>query len=328
MAIDINDPRARQMLLAGMPQQPMMQQPMAPQMAQPQAQGPDNLAQLTKLLGGDLSGSLTGGDKLLALAALMRSATRSGRRAGLTPQQVMGQLQQQKVAELQNRLTVEQMRAKMAQEQQQTQMVNEYAGALADPQQVRALKALGPEKAAEKMAEVAFRQRQVQQILTDEAGKSRIVFGDGSEGTLSFNVERGAKWIKADPMNTGTQVLVKVDEKTEEPIRGEDGRIQTMALGSSWADQQRIANETERVRLARDNASRAGGGGGKRNAPAEIYDVSGNRVLAEFDPNARQYYVPGTMTVIQRGVTPARSALERILGGGGERKPLLNPGGS
>ena len=259
----------------------------------------------------------------------MRSATRSGRRAGLTPQQVMGQLQQQKVAELQNRLTVEQMRAKMAQEQQQTQMVNEYAGALADPQQVRALKALGPEKAAEKMAEVAFRQRQVQQILTDEAGKSRIVFGDGSEGTLSFNVERGAKWIKADPMNTGTQVLVKVDEKTEEPIRGEDGRIQTMALGSSWADQQRIANETERVRLARDNASRAGGGGGKRNTPAEIYDLSGNRVLAEFDPNARQYYVPGTMTVIKRGVTPSGSELERaIRAAGGRRGPLLDPGGS
>lgn len=100
----------------------------------PVAQGPDNLAQLTKLLSGDLSGSLTGGDKLLALAALMRSATRSGRRAGLTPQQVMGQLQQQKVAELQNRMVVDQQRAKMAQEQQ-TRAIRKQIRASLTPQQ-------------------------------------------------------------------------------------------------------------------------------------------------------------------------------------------------
>jgi len=294
----------------------------------PVAQGPESTAQLMKLLGGDLSGSLTGGDKLLALAALMRSATRSGRRAGLTPQQVMGQLQQQKVAEVQNRLTVEQLRADKAQRQQQVQMVNEYAGALEDPQQRAALMALGPAEAAKKISEVAFRQRQVQQIVTDEKGETRLVFGDGTTGSLDFKLERGAKWIKGDPMNTGTQVLVKVDEKTGEPIK-EDGKFVTMAVGTSWADQKRIANETERVRLARDNASRAGGGGGKRNAPAEIYDLSGNRVLAEYDTGSREYYVPGTMTVIKRGVTPSGSELERaIRAAGGGRGPLLDPGGS
>lgn len=270
----------------------------------PVAQGPDNLAQLTKLLGGDLSGSLTGGDKLLALAALMRSATRSGRRAGLTPQQVMGQLQQQKVAEVQNRMQIEQLRAAEAQRQRQVQMVNEYAGALEDPQQRAALMALGPEEAAKKISEVAFRPRQVQQIVTDDKGETRLVFGDGTSGTLDFKLERGAKWIKGDPMGTGTQVLVKVDEKTGNPIQ-EDGEYVTMAVGTSWADQRRIANETERLRIARNTA--ASGGSGKRNAPAEIYDVSGNRVLAEFDPVSRQYYVPGTMTVIQRGVRPSNA---------------------
>ena len=77
----------------------------------------NDLTQLTQLMGGDLSGSLTGGDKLLALSALMRSATRSGRRAGLTPQQVMGQLQQQKVAEVQNRLALQGMQQKARQEE-------------------------------------------------------------------------------------------------------------------------------------------------------------------------------------------------------------------
>ena len=118
MSIDLNDPRARQMFLAN-----MSQQPTTSQMAQTQAQGPESLAEFTRLLSGDLSGSLTGGDKLLALSALMRSATRSGRRAGLTPQQVMGQLQQQKVAELQNRMALQQM-------QQQKQFRNQFLATL------------------------------------------------------------------------------------------------------------------------------------------------------------------------------------------------------
>ena len=83
----------------------------------------NDLTRLTQVMGGDLSGSLTGGDKLLALAALMRSATRSGRRAGLTPQQVMGQLQQQQVAELQNRMALQQM-------QQQKQFRDQFLATL------------------------------------------------------------------------------------------------------------------------------------------------------------------------------------------------------
>ena len=125
MSIDLNDPRARQMFLAN-----MSEQPTTSQMQQPQAQGPDSLAEFTRLLGGDLSGSLTGGDKLLALSALMRSATRSGRRAGLTPQQVMGQLQQQKVAELQNRMALQGMQQKARQEEAARAATEKYRARL------------------------------------------------------------------------------------------------------------------------------------------------------------------------------------------------------
>jgi hypothetical protein len=83
----------------------------------PMTQTPNSLTELTRLMSGDLSGSLTSGDKLLALSGLLRSATRSGRRAGLTPEQVIGGLQQRKVAEVQNRLAIEQQRAQMAQAQ-------------------------------------------------------------------------------------------------------------------------------------------------------------------------------------------------------------------
>lgn len=224
-------------------------------------QAPATLAEMTRLLGGDLSGSLTSGDKLLALSGLLRSATRSGRRAGLTPQQVIGDIRQQKLAELQNRMAVEQLRMAQAQRQQQLQMVNQYANAIADPKQRAALLALGPEEAAKKISEVAFRPRQVQQIVTDEKGETKLVFGDGTTGNLDFKLERGAKWIKADPTGSGTEVLLKVDEKTGNPVLDKDGKLQTMAAGTSWADQQRIALETQRVAIARANAAREGAGG-------------------------------------------------------------------
>jgi hypothetical protein len=249
-------------------QQPQMQQPMAPQMqapqvqAPPQPQGPDSLAQMTRLLSGDLSGSLTSGDKLLALSGLLRSATRSGRRAGITPQQVIGQLQQQKVAEVQNRLQVEQLRMAEAQRRQQLEMVSQYAGALEDPQQRTALMALGPEEAAKKISEIAFRPRQVQQIVTDDQGQTKLVFGDGTTGNLDFKLERGAKWIKADPTGSGTEVLLKVDEKTGNPVLDKDGKMQTMAAGTSWADQQRIAISQANLNLSRARGSGGGGGGG------------------------------------------------------------------
>lgn len=112
-------------------QQPQqMQQPMAPQM-QPQApQTPDSLAEFTRLLSGDLSGSLTSGDKLLALSGLLRSATRSGRRAGLTPEQVIGGLQQRKVAEVQNRLALQGMQQKARQEEEARAAAEKYRARL------------------------------------------------------------------------------------------------------------------------------------------------------------------------------------------------------
>jgi hypothetical protein len=102
-------------------------------------------------------------------------------------------------------------------------------------------------------------------------------------------------------------------------------------LGMSPAE---IAADIDRdlsraVTIRGQNISAAGGGGGggrKRNAPAEIYDTSGNRVLAEFDPDSRQYYVHGTNTVVQRGVTPA-TGLDRLLQVGEKRGPLFTPGG-
>ena len=284
------------------------------------AQGPDNLAQLTKLLGGDLSGSLTGGDKLLALAALMRSATRSGRRAGLTPQQVMGQLQQQKVAELQNRLTVEQMRAKMAQEQQQIADTVEYANTLPESKR-KAFLSLPVEKRVERMETEEFRQRQWVGTFTDANGVTMNRFLDGSFEPAGYDLPPDIEIDTYDSNGDGVAERVVLNKITREII-------ETRPLGETPNQIAAGLRADRRLEISQQIANRPPSGGGKRNTPAEIYDLSGNRVLAEFDPNARQYYVPGTMTVIKRGVTPPGSDLERRLAAGRERKPLLDPGGS
>lgn len=62
---------------------------------------------LAQVMGGNLSGTLTGGDKLLALSALLKSVSRGSR---TTPQEAMAQIQQQKANELQNRIAIDQAR--------------------------------------------------------------------------------------------------------------------------------------------------------------------------------------------------------------------------
>lgn len=84
--------------------------------------GMTDLERLTKLMQGNLSGSLSTGDKLMALSGLLGSVARGSR---TTPQEVMAQLQQQKIAEVQGRMQLEQMRrqaeqaANLAAEKQQ-----------------------------------------------------------------------------------------------------------------------------------------------------------------------------------------------------------------
>jgi len=137
----------------------------------------NDLTQLTQLMGGDLSGSLTGGDKLLALSALMRSATRSGRRAGLTPQQVIGQLQQQKVAEVQNRMAVEQMRAQRQQAQQTQALRQQMRARLTPEQQVEfdllpdaAVQSLVGERLKSQMIPSPEKQSQMARQITEATG--------------------------------------------------------------------------------------------------------------------------------------------------------------
>lgn len=105
----------------------------------PRSQQQASIEALNRALTGDLSASLTGGDRLLALAALMRSATRSGQRAGLTPQQVIGDLRQQQVQQAQARLQIEQLRAAEQRARERQQSVAQYVQTLPEEQRTNFL---------------------------------------------------------------------------------------------------------------------------------------------------------------------------------------------
>jgi hypothetical protein len=316
-----------------------MTAPMTPRtMAAPAApapaatQGPDSLAEMTRLLSGDLSGSLSSGDKLLALSGLLRSATRSGRRAGITPQQVIGQLQQQKVAEVQNRLQVEQLRMAEAQRRQQITDTVEFAKTLPESKQ-KAFLALPVEKRVERMDTEAFRQQQWVGTFVDDKGKTRNRYLDGTTELADYSLPSETIIETYDVNGDGVNERVVLDKITKLPMQKADGTTMFYPLGMSpaeiAADIDRDLSRSVTIRGQNISAARGGGGGGgggkSRNVPREIFNSLGQRVLAEFDPVTRKDYVPGTNTVVQRGVTPATgwSALNQGNPGG---KPLFTPG--
>lgn len=63
---------------------------------------------LESLASGDISGSLSGGDKLIALGALLKSVSRGSK---TTPQEVMQNLQASKLQEMQNKIQLQQLKA-------------------------------------------------------------------------------------------------------------------------------------------------------------------------------------------------------------------------
>lgn len=161
---------------------------------------PDTLAELTRLLGGDLSGSLTSGDKLLAISGLLRSATRSGRRAGLTPQQVIGDIRQQKLAELQNRMAVEQAQTARTQQQQQRQFREQFLATLPEQERravsflndtalqeyaVKRMQGPEPTEAEKKLVAAGIdpKSEEGQRILRNVAASGGIIAVTGPRGT-------------------------------------------------------------------------------------------------------------------------------------------------
>lgn len=119
---------------------------------------------LAQVMSGNLSGALSGGDKLLALSALLRSVSRGSQ---TTPQQAIAQIQQQKMGELQARMQIEQLRMQAARNAQMKAYREKVIAGLSPEDQARA------------------------QLLSDEqltAGISKQVFPENYAPTESMRI--------------------------------------------------------------------------------------------------------------------------------------------
>lgn len=91
---------------------------------------PDLTNQMLQILGGNLRGTLTGGEKLSALGALLKSVSRGSQ---TSPQQVMQAIQQQKLAEAQTALQIQELRKAAAEKARRDAFVQRGAAQITDP---------------------------------------------------------------------------------------------------------------------------------------------------------------------------------------------------
>lgn len=93
--------------------------------------GTDLTNRLLQIMGGNLSGTLTGGEKLSALGALLKSVSRGSQ---TSPQDVMRSIQQQKLQEVQGALQIQELRKQAIQQAQTEAGLQAYAARLPEDQ--------------------------------------------------------------------------------------------------------------------------------------------------------------------------------------------------
>lgn len=108
--------------------------------------------QLAQVMQGNLAGQLSGGDKLMALSALLRSVSR-GRTQN--PEQVLQGLQQQKAQEIQSRIQIDQLRKQAEQQAQLAAVKAQYISQLeqTNPQLARAVQLMNADDFAKLVIE-------------------------------------------------------------------------------------------------------------------------------------------------------------------------------
>lgn len=295
-------------ITTGMMPQPA-QQPMTQPMTQPMAQAPQPsaLEALNRALSGDLSASLTGGDRLLALAALMRSATRSGQRAGLTPQQVIGDLRQQQVQQAQARLQLEQLRAAEAQQRQQRAAMQEFIGTL-PPEQQRLFPGLDAEGQSAMLREHLSPQPfQISQTN----GEFYMTFRNGTSTPL--NLPRNREIVEVD---TGAQIQFR-DKNTGEVL-------QTIPKEMSPYQSRQIAVSEGNLRLAQAKFDRGDGDGSPSRGPQPSpITVNDERMYGIYEGNF-QYRLPDgrVVTAVPAGSSSSADSnplLNKVVGSGSPR---------
>ncbi len=251
------------------------------------------IADMQALMSGGI-GPLSTGEKISALGQVLQAA---GSRGASDPAAVLQGVRKQQMDKLNAQYQIAQLQQAQQREAQQRAAIEKYKVAL-EPDQINALEGLPLEKQADKVAEIAFRQDQVQQIKRADDGQTYILFASGKSKPAGFNLPKDYEKI-----DTGNGFkFVNKDDPTEF-LKDASGK--ELFIPQQMNAYQIASLGIQRARLANDirTGGSSGGSGGKLNKP-ELVVVGGKEELRQWDPK-RNIYVPFTQPGVSK---PAKAS--------------------
>lgn len=212
-------------------------------------------------------GKLSTGEKLGAVGQILQAA---GSRGAVDPGSVIQNVRQQQMQKLNAQYQIAQLQQKQQQEQQQRAAIEKYKVAL-EPDEINALEGLPLEEQAKKVADIAFRQDQVQQIKRGADGKTYILFASGKTKEAGFELPKDYEKI-----DTGNGYkFVNKDDPTEF-LKDATGR-------DIFIPQEMNAYQRESLNLRRQEVAKSGSGGGGGPINYQFRTTAGGDIVA-FNP--------------------------------------------
>jgi hypothetical protein len=202
------------------------------------------IADMQALMRGGV-GPLSSGEKIAALGQVLQAA---GSRGAADPAAVLQNVRQQQMQKLNAQYQIAQLQQQAQQEAAQRASVERYSQLLTDNERA-ALEGLPLDKRAEKISEIAFREKQVREIRRDADGKTRYVYTNGTDQVANWSLPANTKY-----QNLGDR-LVLVDEDTGKPVLDESGKERTLKVNMSPAEAANYG-----LAVKRENRIAAGGG--------------------------------------------------------------------
>ena len=223
------------------------------------------IADMQALMTGGI-GPLSTGQKISAVGQVLQAA---GSRGATDPSAVIQNVRKQQMEKLNAQYQIAQLQQSQQQEAAQRASIEKYSQLLSGDERA-ALEGLPLEKRAEKISEIAFRPKQVQQIVRTADGKTRIVYQNGTDQLADWSLPAKTKYE-----NVGDK-LVLVDEDTGKPVLNADGKPQELKVNMSPAQAANYGLAVKQeARLAR-----GGGGGGGSGGTFSLQRTADGSIIA------------------------------------------------
>lgn len=252
------------------------------------------LDNMRRIASGDLKSVLSGGDRLMALSALLGSVARGSR---TTPQEAMAQVQQTAANRVNTQMQLAQLEAKTEQEKRQREFVKQYSSTVPEAKR-GVLENADSAEAFKLVQEEVFRPKQVFQTKRDPStGMMRVLFQDGTSQLTDIKLP-----ANTEDRDLGGSIQV-VDKDTGQVL-------QTIPKTMAPGEAARLSLAQQQFRAQQARASSGGGGGGSAGRVQLVPTASG---YATFNPRT------GTLVPMNTTLRPKAGAdpFAGILSGGG-----------